>query len=146
MKTLNRTIFFKNKPSIISTYSIVGPKEKNGQLGNVFDLALNDDRFGEETYEKAECKMLSTAVKNAIKKANLKEEDVGIFVGGDLLNQIISASFTARDFDIPFLGLYNACATITGQAQFFSIGKQSMQQRYRIGTAGKADDHRFGIG
>lgn len=113
MKTSNRTIFFKNKPSIISTYSIVGPKEKNGQLGKVFDLALNDDRFGEETYEKAECKMLSTAVKNAIKKANLKEEDVGIFVGGDLLNQIISASFTARDFDIPFLGLYNACATIT---------------------------------
>ena len=113
MSNSNKTIIFKNKPSIISTYSIVGPKEKNGQLGRCFDRALNDDRFGESTYEKAECKMMSTAVKEVIKKAKLKEDDIGVFIGGDLLNQIISASFAARDYDIPFLGLYNACATIT---------------------------------
>ena len=112
MENLSRTIIFNNKPSIISTYSIVGPKEKNVQLVRCFDCALDDDRFGESTYEKAECKMFSTAIKKVISKAKLKEDEIGLFLGGDLLNQIISASFCARDFDIPFLGLYNACATI----------------------------------
>lgn len=107
-----KTACFENPPSIIATYSIVGKKEANGNLGKYFDLTLPDDRYGENTYEKAECKMLSTAVKRAIEKANLSEKQVDLFVGGDLLNQIISASFTARDFEIPFLGLYNACATI----------------------------------
>ena len=112
MKNDYKTVNFENSPSIISAYSIVGNKECSGSLGKYFDMALSDDRFGETTYEKAECKMLSTAVKGAIKKANLVEKDLDLFVGGDLLNQIISASFTARDFEIPFLGLYNACSTI----------------------------------
>ena len=103
MKNDYKTVNFENSPSIISAYSIVGNKECSGSLGKYFDMALSDDRFGETTYEKAECKMLSTAVKGAIKKANLVEKDLDLFVGGDLLNQIISASFTARDFEIPLL-------------------------------------------
>lgn len=113
MKNQFRTLKFNSKPSIISTYSVVGPKEKGGHLGKFFDMALDDDRFGESTYEKAESKMLSTAIKKVVKKAGYKEDDVGVMIAGDLLNQIISASFSARDFDIPFLGLYNACATVT---------------------------------
>ncbi|MBP3434226.1 MAG: stage V sporulation protein AD, partial [Clostridia bacterium] len=35
-----------------------------------------------------------------------------LLVSGDLLNQIISASFAARDFDFPFLGVYGACSTL----------------------------------
>lgn len=35
-----------------------------------------------------------------------------LLVSGDLLNQIISASFAARDFDFPFLGVYGACSTM----------------------------------
>ncbi|MBR3804579.1 MAG: stage V sporulation protein AD [Clostridia bacterium] len=112
MKNAYKTLIFENSPSIIETYSIVGKKEGEGSLGKYFNLVLSDDRFGETTYEKAECKMLSTAVKRVINSANLKETDVDLFVAGDLLNQIISASFTARDFEIPYLGLYNACATI----------------------------------
>ncbi len=112
MKENLRTIIFNSKPCILETYSVVGPKEAKGPLGSCFDFALKDDKFNETTYEKAECKMLSTAVKKLIKKAGFTEDDVGVFIGGDLLNQIISASFTARDFDIPFLGLYNACATV----------------------------------
>ena len=112
MKSKARTIYFKSKPSIISAYSIVGPKEKGGNLGKLFDMALDDDRFGESTYEKAESKMLSTAIKKVIKKAGCTESEVGVMIAGDLLNQIISASFSARDFDVPFLGLYNACATV----------------------------------
>jgi len=107
-----QTIFFKNKPRIISTGTVAGPKECAGVVGKCVDKALADDMFGESTYEKAECKMLTFAVRKAIENAGMLEEDIDLLVSGDLLNQIISASFTARDFDFPFLGVYGACSTM----------------------------------
>jgi len=106
------TIFFKNQPRIISTGTIAGPKECAGVIGKYVDKALSDDMFGESTYEKAECKMLSFAISKAIENAKEKEEGVDMLISGDLLNQIISASFAARDFDMSFLGVYGACSTL----------------------------------
>ena len=107
-----QTIFFKNKPKIIATATIAGPKECAGVVGMYVDKALTDDTFGEETYEKAECKMLTYAVKKAMENAGKTEKEVDMLISGDLLNQIISASFTARDFDTAFLGIYGACSTL----------------------------------
>jgi len=107
-----QTIFFENKPRIIATGTIAGPKECAGIVGKFVDKALADDTFGESTYEKAECKMLSYAISQAIKNAGFEETDIDLLVSGDLLNQIISASFAARDFDFPFLGVYGACSTM----------------------------------
>ncbi|MBO5480337.1 MAG: stage V sporulation protein AD [Clostridia bacterium] len=107
------TIFFKNKPRIISTGTIAGPKECAGIVGQYVDKALPDDTFGESTYEKAECKMLTYAISKAMENAACKEEDIDMLISGDLLNQIISASFAARDFNIPFLGVYSACSTMS---------------------------------
>ena len=108
-----QTIFFEKKPRIIATGTIAGPKECEGVVGNYVDKTLKDDMFGESTYEKAECKMLSFAISQAIENAGCKEQDVDMLVSGDLLNQIISASFAARDFDFPFLGVYSACSTMS---------------------------------
>lgn len=106
------TIFFQRTPRIVATGTIAGPKECAGIVGKYVDKALIDDMFEESTYEKAECKILKFAVQKAIANANATEEDVDMLISGDLLNQIISASFTARDFKTPFLGVYSACATL----------------------------------
>lgn len=108
-----QTIFFKNKPRIVATGTIAGPKECAGIVGKYVDKTLIDDRFGESTYEKAECKMLTYAISKAIENAKEREENVDLLISGDLLNQIISASFSARDFDFPFLGVYSACSTLS---------------------------------
>ncbi len=107
-----QTVFFKNKPRIVATGTIAGPKECQGVVGKLVDKALTEDMFGETTYEKAECKMLSYAISQAIKNAGRTEKEVDMLISGDLLNQIISASFAARDFEIPFLGVYGACSTL----------------------------------
>ena len=107
-----QTIYFKKQPRIVATGTIAGPKECVGVVGKHVDKALLGDTFGESTYEKAECKMLSYAISQAIKNANAQEKDVDMLISGDLLNQIISASFAARDFDFPFLGVYGACSTL----------------------------------
>lgn len=107
-----QTITFKTPPRIVSVSSIAGTKESEGIIGKYADTLLKDDMFGETTYERAECKMLIHVIDGAIKKGGLQRKDVGLLVSGDLLNQIISASFAAREFDIPFLGVYGACSTM----------------------------------
>lgn len=107
------TCVFPEKPSIIAASSVVGPREARGPLGAYFDLAYDDTLCGETSWEKAEMRMVRQAVDIAMAKAGLNESLVDFLLAGDLLNQIICASYMARDFDIPFLGLYGACATIT---------------------------------
>lgn len=107
------TIFFKKKPTIIGVSTIGGPKEKEGNLGKYIQKCIDDDTLGEKTFEKAECKMLTYVIKGAIENAGLKIADADVIISGDLLNQIISSSFSARSFDVPFLGVYNACSTMS---------------------------------
>lgn len=107
------TIYFDNRPKIIATATVAGPKETEGIVGKYVDLPLNNDMFNEETYEKAERKMLAYAIEKSIQNANLSKEKVDLLISGDLLNQIISASFAARQFGIPFLGVYSACSTMS---------------------------------
>lgn len=121
------TIYFEKQPRIISTGTIAGPKECAGVVGKYVDRALSDDMFGESTYEKAECKMLTFAIQTAIKNAALEEEGIDLMISGDLLNQIISASFAARDFDFPFLGVYGACSTM---AESFALAASFINAGY----------------
>ncbi len=112
-KLRGHTVFFENKPRIVATSSVAGPKECAGIIGEYVDVALNDDMYGESTFEKAECKMLSNVINGVIQNAGFGRDEIDVLFSGDLLNQIISASFAARDFDIPFLGLYSACSTMS---------------------------------
>lgn len=109
---MNRVIIFKNKPSIISTYTVCGPKESQGNLSKYIDLKVYDDYDDQSSFEFAERKMLTCAIDRAVKKSMISKSDIGVYIGGDLLNQIISSSFAARGFVFPFLGIYNACATM----------------------------------
>jgi len=114
-----QTLKLENTPSIISTATIVGPKEGEGPLAKYFDLILANSIYGEKSWEKAEKKILKEAVEMAVKKSHVPNSDIEFFLAGDLLNQIISASFAARELGFPFLGLYGACSTI---AESMGIG------------------------
>lgn len=106
-----RTFQVKSPVYIKSGFTIVGPKEGDGNFGDCFDIVLNDDLWCEKSYEKCESKMHRDAITGAIKKAGLKKEDIDILMGGDLLNELSSTSLAARNFPTAFLGLYNACST-----------------------------------
>lgn len=112
-KVGENTIKFTLPPKLISGYSIVGPKEGQSPLASYFDYILKNDAFNEKTYERAERKMLEQAISGAIDKANLLSTDIDILLSGDLLNQIISASFSARQLQTSFIGMFGACSTMT---------------------------------
>lgn len=112
-KRLGRqTVILESKPKIIATHSVVGKKEGEGPLREYFDDIVKDDQNGKKSFEKAESSMMIKAISNVIKKGNLQEKDIDYLFGGDLLNQLTSTSFVAREFDIPFFGLYGACSTM----------------------------------
>ena len=93
--------------------AIGGKKEGEGPLRDWFDECLEDDTYGENTWEKSESKMLKTAMTESMRRAGKTTEDIGAMLSGDLLNQLMSSSFMARDLQIPFLGMYGACSTMT---------------------------------
>ena len=66
---------FTEAPFILEGSSVVGTKEADGPLGGMFDIVGKDDRFGQNTWEKAESSMQRDALTMALGKAHL---DAGI--------------------------------------------------------------------
>ena len=65
----NQTIKFNTPPTILECASIVGPKEAEGPLAKFFDQTLEDEFWGEKTWEKAESKIIKETVNMVIQKA-----------------------------------------------------------------------------
>ena len=133
-----QTLVFSNPGTVISSGTIAGPLEGKGPLGGHFDTVLKEDTWGEDSWEKAERKMFERAVRTAMDKAELKPSDVDCLLGGDLLNQIISANFAARELKMPFLGLYGACSTM---AESLLIGGMLLDGGYANCVACTAVSH-----
>ena len=102
-----------NNVFIEDTFTICGNYENDGPISEYFDKRYEKDLyFGEKSWEKAESFILKEANKSIIEKNKLKEEDIDVLISGDLQNQIAASDYMARDFNIPFLGVYTACSTI----------------------------------
>jgi len=108
----NQTVVFANPPVILSSYSVVGPKEGQGPLKKTFSKVWKDQIDGEKSWELAESKMLQEALQGAIDQAGIPKEQIDFMLAGDLLNQLISSNFAARQMALPFIGIYGACSTM----------------------------------
>ncbi len=97
---------------IINTASTVGSKEGQGPLKDYFDVILEDSLFGEDSWEKAESKMVNTNMKLVVNKAKLQFSDIDYIYAGDLLNQSSGSNYAIRDLNVPFFGIFGACSTI----------------------------------
>jgi stage V sporulation protein AD len=105
----SQTIKFDNPITILDTACIVGPKEADGPLAKYFDKCLEDEFWGEKTWEKAESKIIKETVNLSIIKSKIPVDQIDYCFAGDLLNQCISSSFGLRDLNIPFFGIFGAC-------------------------------------
>jgi stage V sporulation protein AD len=107
----HHTWIFEQQPVILATGTIGGPFEAKGELSEDFDLLHEDVWLGQDSHEKAEKVFFEEACQKAIEKAGLQKENIQFFLGGDLVNQITTSSFTARTLEAPYLGLFGACST-----------------------------------
>ncbi|MFC0301589.1 stage V sporulation protein AD [Virgibacillus soli] len=107
----HRTWIFDNKPVIISTGTVGGPFEAKGKIPEAFDILHGDTWLEQDSFEKAQQVMLEEACQHAIKNSPIQKEQVEFFIGGDLINQITPTTLAAKTLDIPYFGIFSACAT-----------------------------------
>lgn len=117
----SQTLKFDNPITILETASIVGPKESEGPLAKYFDKCLEDEFWGEKSWEKAESKIIKETTNMCIVKAGISATDINYCFAGDLLNQCISSSFGLRELGIPLYGIFGACSTFVEGMQLASI-------------------------
>lgn len=96
---------------ILETACVAGTKEGEGPLKEYFDIVVKNNLFEEDSWEKAESKMLNASINLCLNKASLSPEEIEYIYSGDLLNQICSSNYAIRDLGIPFLGIFGACST-----------------------------------
>lgn len=115
---------------IRSSASVVGSREKQGPLGELFDFAGEDDLFGCDTWEDAESSLQRDALHLALQKAGLHSTDIRYLFAGDLLGQSIATSFGLMQYERPLFGLYGACSTCGLSLTLASLGR--FRQLWRI--------------
>lgn len=93
--------------------TVAGVMESSGPLGKYYDKTYNDYYMGEDTFELGEVRMVLDSVDILLKKCKLKMDDIDLFIGGDLQNQIAPTSYSSSKLGINFVGLYSACSTST---------------------------------
>ena len=94
---------FKNV-YINSVYSVVSPKEANGNIKNPNEV-IDDYYFKEKTTFKAEVKMINRCL------ANLPTPE--IVIASNLSNQLGTSNISMKNRNIPYLGLYTACSSFS---------------------------------
>lgn len=120
MSSKSSTHFFHNV-YVQSTGTCAGPMEHQGPLGEYFDVYFDDLYCHQKTFEKGEREMQKVAINSCLQKVKMQVSDIDLMVGGDLTNQITATSYTAGQFDVPYIGVYGACSS-----SCLSMGVSSM--------------------
>ena len=90
--------------------TVAGPFVINGPLK--FDDIFTDFYDKEDTFEKCEIKQLKKSIDILLNKTNKNENNISFGLGSDLMNQITITNYAFEKYNIPFLGVYNACASM----------------------------------
>ena len=136
MKKLGKqTIKFDTPPTILECASIVGPKESQGPLAKYFDQTLEDEFWGEKTWEKAESKIIKETGTSVINKSGIPSDKIDCCFAGDLLNQCISSSFGLRESNVPFFGVFGACSTFVESMSLAAICTESFAENTLCATS-----------
>lgn len=90
-------------------------------MAKYFDKCLDDEFWGEKTWEKAESKIIRETVNSNIIKAGIPANRIDYCFAGDLLNQCISSCFGLREINIPFFGIFGACSTFVEALSLSSV-------------------------
>lgn len=106
--------------------SVAGFDEKNGKFGSLYDKTYDDYYIGQKTFEQAEIKMIKDSVNILLTKTKKELNDIDVVIGADLLNQIVANVYSAQEFNRPFLGIYNACAS---SMEGILVGSSLMQNK-----------------
>ena len=97
-----------NNVYVENTSLVAGPLESKGPLAIYFDKSYNTYNI-DKSFGKSEIKYAKDSLEILLKKTKIKNVD--LIIGGDLTNQLCATSFAIKDYKVPHLGVFSACAT-----------------------------------
>lgn len=86
----------------LGKYSGISSKNENINT----DFKIDDLYFNEETFEDAEEKMQRMIIDSLLKQTKLD-----LIIGADLTNQLGITNMAMSNYNIPYIGVYSACAS-----------------------------------
>ena len=99
---------YYNNVYINDKYSLLASTKYNPIIKNNVNKVIDDYYMNEKTIELCESKYQETTIKNLIKKS---KTNIDVLISADLQNQLLTSTLAASKFKIPYLGIYNACAS-----------------------------------
>ena len=123
----------RERVRIFSYGSAVGHDEYRGPLGALFDYHDENDRFGADTWEKAEGELGRMALGMALNRAGLPHTALDLLLAGDLQNQCVASSGGLSALGLPYLGLYGACSTFV-EGLVIAAMALSCKDLFRVGV------------
>ena len=136
--TGKQSLLFDKDVYVRCAATVVGKKEADGPLGEMFDVAVEDDMFGKKSWEEAESHIQEMAVDKLLIKSGMAASDIDYIYAGDLLGQLIATSFGLMKYEVPMFGLYGACSTM-GEA--LSLGAMCVNAGYAQNVIAIASSH-----
>lgn len=130
---------FPSNPSIASTGVTVGPLERKSPFSKQFDKIYDDERIGLDTNEQGHAKMMEEASMIALSKVDAVPSDADFLFAGDLVNQMTPSNFCASTLQIPYMGMFSACATSVSSLLMAALVTEVNLSKYAL--AGAASQH-----
>lgn len=113
MKKLGKHTWQYTQPVYIqASGTVVGAEEGKGPLADWFDQSYDSIYCGESSFSKAEQVLLKDAVTICLRKSGVRLQHIDYVLAGDLDHQLTASIFSAKELNIPLLGMYAACASI----------------------------------
>lgn len=106
------TVLCETKPRVLASAGVAGKRESQGPLGSRFDRIFDDTTMHEDSWEKAESRLLLSAAQIALEKAKLQPSAVQAVFSGDLQSQCTASVFGLRSLGIPYAGIFGACSSM----------------------------------
>ena len=108
----SNTIQCETRPRILASAGVAGKREAAGPLGARFDRIFDDTAMDEDSWEKAESRLLLCAAEIALEKAKLEPRAIQAVFAGDLQSQCTASVFGLRGLGVPYAGIFGACSTM----------------------------------
>lgn len=127
---------FPSNPVIAATGVTVGPLEKKSPFAKAFDKIYDDERINLETNEKGHAKMIEEACQIALSKMKANPSQADFLFAGDLVNQMTPSNFSASTLQIPYVGMFSACATSISSLLMAALVTEANVSKIAVAGAG----------
>lgn len=98
------------------------------------DKVVNDYYYKSKSVEEAESEYQKFTINHVLTKYGIAKSNIDLLLGSDLQNQLLASSTAVKNLNIPFIGIYSACASFVSELIIAAVFTNSNMARNVIVT------------